>query len=144
MSSTLYINSQLEIPESELHITASRSSGPGGQHVNTTSSKVTLRWSIAESQVLTEAIREHLTKRLAARLTLHGELVIQIETTRSQMQNREIAHERLADIIQKAFLIPKRRIKTKPKKSAKLRRLNDKSHISNIKRQRKISAGDSE
>ncbi len=144
MSSTLFINSQLEIPESELEITTSRSGGPGGQHVNTTSSKVTLRWNIAQSQVLSEKVRAQLMKNLVSRLTLQGELVLQVDTSRSQMQNREIAFERLTIIIQKALLISKKRIPTKPKKSAKLRRLNDKSHVSNTKRQRKSSAGESE
>ena len=144
MPSTLFINSQLEIPESELEITTSRSGGPGGQHVNTTSSKVTLRWNIVQSQVLSEKVRAQLMKNLVSRLTLQGELVLQVDTSRSQMQNRETAFERLTIIIQKALLISKKRIPTKPKKSAKLRRLNDKSRIGNIKRQRKNSAGDLE
>lgn len=144
MSSTLFINSQLEIPESELEITTSRSGGAGGQHVNKTSSKVTLRWNIEQSQVLSEKLRQQLLTRLASRLTLQGEIVIQVEASRSQIQNREIALERMAGIIQKALLTPKKRIPTKPKKSAKLRRLNDKSHNSTLKHQRKSLPGESE
>ena len=83
------VRPDLLIPEDELHTSISRSGGPGGQHVNKTSSRVTLRWSVTESGVLSDAQRARLMKNLAARLTQAGELVLHADTERSQSRNRD-------------------------------------------------------
>lgn len=137
METDLYINEMLSIPESELVISASRASGPGGQHVNKTSSKVLLRWNVCTSQVLDEVQRARILRRLSARLVGEGEILIQVESERSQLRNRAIAKERLALLIKEALAPQKRRIKTKPSLAAKKRRIKDKVERGTLKKMRR-------
>lgn len=114
------------IPSDELEESVSRSSGPGGQHVNKTSTRVTLRWSIADSKVLTDPTRDKLLERLRARLTSDGTLIVNVDESRSQLMNRETARERLADIVRSALVEPKRRKPSKPSRNAKAKRVDTK------------------
>jgi ribosome-associated protein len=106
------------IPGVELQELASRSSGPGGQHVNKVSSRVTLRWDALASDALTEEQRERLRKKLASRLTLRGLLVVHAERHRSRTRNRELARERLAELVAGAVAIQRQRIKSRPSRNA--------------------------
>jgi ribosome-associated protein len=132
----LVVRPDLTIPDSELEESVSRSGGPGGQHVNKTSTRVTLRWSIATSAALTELQRQRLLERLAPRLTKEGELVLSVDASRSQLQNREAARERLAHIVSDGLKVPTRRVKTKPTKGSSQRRIDTKKKRSSVKKSR--------
>ena len=95
----LEVGPDLKIPEDELAEQVSRASGPGGQKVNKTSSRVTLRWSIATSAALSERQRARLLARLGSRLTREGELVLHAQRSRSQASNREQARARLVELV---------------------------------------------
>lgn len=125
------------VPERELEFRAARSSGPGGQSVNTTSSKVELRWNARDSEALTEAQRERVLDRLASRLTADGVLVLQGSEHKSQHRNREAVLARFQAIVDEALEPPKRRRRTRPTRAAKERRLERKRQRSEAKRLRK-------
>lgn len=124
MSVSIYKN--LEIPEYELWFTASRSGGPGGQHVNTTSSKVTLHWSPSDSAVFNEHQKNQIIRRLGNRINRDGVLNIDASDHRSQHRNREIAKERLGNLIRSALQTRKRRRRTRPTRGSVERRLKAK------------------
>jgi ribosome-associated protein len=132
----LRVRRGLLIPEDELRTSISRSGGPGGQHVNKTSSRVTLRWSVTNSRVLSDAQRARLLKALAARLTQDGELIVHVDTERSQSRNREESRERLARLVRAALTVRKARRATRPTKASKTRRLQSKQKRSVTKRMR--------
>lgn len=131
------INAQLTIPSAELSEAFVRASGPGGQHVNKTSTKVELRWNPGASEVLDDASRARLLSRLAGRLTVTGDLVIAVGDHRSQLRNREIARARLAAIVRSALARRKRRVKTRPSRGATERRLAAKKQRSARKKDRR-------
>lgn len=139
MDGELYINERLSIPNAELEYAASRSGGPGGQNVQKTSSRVTIRWNISQSPSLDEHMRTRLLHRLANRLVGEGEIILHVDSERSQLQNKMIARERLAEVIKRALHIEKKRIKTKPHPGAKARRLAAKKQHGEIKKQRRQS-----
>lgn len=122
----LRVSSTLLIPGDELEVRASRAGGPGGQHVNTTSSRMELRWDVRSSAALTDAQRERLLERLAPRLTNDGVLVLHASEHRSQHRNREAALARLAMIVAEALTVPRERRATRPTRAAKQRRLDAK------------------
>lgn len=126
----------LYIPDHELTETATRSGGPGGQHVNKTSTRIVLRWSVRDSTALTESIRARLLARLATRLTSEGELLVAADSSRSQFANREEARERLAAIVRDALVVQKTRFATAPSKAVKRRRIQDKKTRSEVKKGR--------
>ncbi|MCW4466757.1 alternative ribosome rescue aminoacyl-tRNA hydrolase ArfB [Glutamicibacter sp. MNS18] len=138
----LIISSSLTIPESELRWRFSRSSGPGGQHVNTSDSRVELSWSIADSGVLTEQQRERLLQRLGPRL-VRGVLTVSSSEQRSQVRNRQVALGKLGDSVAAALQPdgPKRRA-TKPTKGSQRRRLEAKSRRSATKQHRQRPTAD--
>jgi len=125
----------LNIRPGELEFSASRGSGPGGQNVNKVNSKVTLRWNPAASG-LAEDVKRRFFNRYASRLTSHGEIVIQSDEFRDQTRNRERCIERLADMVRAVLKPPKKRRATKPKASAREKRLTGKKQRSNIKKLR--------
>jgi ribosome-associated protein len=125
MDGDLEIRPGLVIPSDELEASASRASGPGGQAVNTTSSRVTLRWNPARSNI-SEHWRSRILERLAPRLTKDGDLVIHAEEHRSQLMNREAARARLRATVLAAVYVPKHRVATKPSRGAVTRRLDAK------------------
>ena len=133
MTEDLHIEGTLTLPAWELWYTTSRSSGAGGQHVNTTDSRVTLCWSVVASSVLTDDTKAWLLKRLRSRLTSEGVLQVSAETHRSQHRNRQDARERLAQLVREALHRPKARVATKPTRASVRRRLADKSARSSVK-----------
>lgn len=143
MAENLVINDQLTLPEQELEITASRSSGPGGQHVNKTDTRIQVRWNVPESAVLTDNQRRLLTRNLSTRLTEAGDLLVVCDTHRSQRRNRDEARQRLAALVREALIPPKPRKKTRPSRASRERRLQDKKQRSVVKKGRgKIQESD--
>lgn len=134
----LFITAHIIIPASELVITTSRASGPGGQHVNKTSSRVSLRWNIAQTQSLNESEKAIILARLRYRLVGEEEILIHVDSERSQLRNRKIACERLALLIKNALIPTKPRIDTKPTLSSKKRRMEGKRRRGVIKKLRKF------
>ena len=132
----LPINDDVFIPRAELTYSASRSGGPGGQHVNTSSTRVELAWNVSESPSLTEAQRERIREKLANRINGEGELLLVEGGSRSQHQNKEAVTERFVEILREALHVPKPRKKTRPPRAAKEERLQSKKRRSEIKRMR--------
>ena len=122
----LAITSTLTIEDAELQERFVRASGPGGQNVNKVSTAVQLRFDAERSPALTDEVRHRLRTLAGSRMTDEGILVIDAREHRTQGQNREEARVRLADLIRRALVRPKRRRKTKPGKAAKERRLETK------------------
>lgn len=120
----------------EITLYTSRASGPGGQHVNRTESKVELHWNLEESMVLDDAQKMLLRSRLGGRLTADGVLILTSQATRSQLKNREIVQQRFLDMVQKMLQPPKRRVRTKPGKGAVEKRLKQKKMQSEKKKRR--------
>ena len=120
----------------ELHITAVRSSGPGGQHVNTTNSAVQLKFNAAYNASISPSILERLRKLAGRRMTEDGTITLRSDTHKSQHMNRLDAEKRLFELIRAAAKKPKRRVSTKPTRASKERRLKAKSHASALKKNR--------
>ena len=136
MSDDLAIDPRLTIPASELSWQASRSSGPGGQHVNTADTRIQVRWSVRDSAVLSDFQRSRLLVALATRLTGEGEIILASDAHRSQRRNREDVAQRLAQLVREALVPPKPRRKTRPTKASRQRRLQDKKRRSRVKKGR--------
>jgi ribosome-associated protein len=132
------VNERVVIPRSELVYRASRSGGPGGQHVNTSSTRIELLWDFANSRSLDDEARARLAEKLAPRLDADGKLRVVASDRRSQQQNRVAAEQRLADLVRRALIVPKPRKKTKPTRAAKEKRLAEKRHRSERKRRRRM------
>ena len=124
------------IPRSELDVRTSRSSGAGGQHVNKTSSRVEISWNIAQSRALDDEQRARLLQRLASRLSDEGAIRVVASETRSQLRNREAAEKRLADVIAKSLVVPRKRKPTRRPRAANEARLTEKKKHSEKKRER--------
>jgi ribosome-associated protein len=133
----LAITAGVAIPAAELGIRATRAGGPGGQHVNTSSTRVEVTWCALGSSALTDAQRARLAEKLASRLDASGTLRVVAADTRSQSQNRELALQRLAGLVRGALAVPKRRRPTKPTRASKERRLDEKKRRSAQKRDRR-------
>ncbi len=111
---------------SELHFSSSRSSGPGGQNVNKVNTRVTVRFAIESSTILTEEQKQTIQHKLQNRINKEGELMVSCEETRSQLKNKEIAINLIHQLITNALKPVAVRKKTKPGKMAKLKRLQNK------------------
>jgi len=133
----LIVSTNVRIPRTELDVRATRSGGPGGQHVNTSSTRIELRWQPAASVALTEVQRERLLTNLATKLDGDGWLRITASEHRSQLQNREAAEARLVAMVKGALVVPKVRRATKPTYTSKVKRLESKSQRSDVKSNRK-------
>lgn len=128
---------RVTIPGDELVVRASRAGGPGGQHVNTTSSRVELRWDVATSTALDDEQRTRLLDGLASRLTTDGVLVLHASEHRSQHRNREAALGRLRTLVADALEIARPRRPTRPSRSSQRRRLDAKRSRSDLKQLRR-------
>jgi ribosome-associated protein len=135
--SALVVDQDLSIPRFELTFRASRAGGPGGQHVNTSSTRVELLWNVERSSSLTSEQRSRLRAKLGGRLDADGTLRIVASEFRSQTRNREEAEARLAILVRRALLVPKPRKKTRPSRAAVQSRLDDKKKKSERKRNRR-------
>jgi ribosome-associated protein len=124
--SVLEISPDLRIPLTELDYQASRSGGPGGQHVNTSSTRIEVWWDVASSPSLSEEQRAQLLERLRSRLDSTGRLRLVSSASRSQLRNREDVTERLRSVIASALAVRKKRKPTKPSRAAKAARLEAK------------------
>ncbi len=133
----IVVTPRLTIPAGELALAFARSGGPGGQNVNKVSSKVELRWNPTTSAALTSDDRTWLLSRLANRLTTDGTLIVTSTATRDQIKNRDDAMSKLALIVRSALERPKKRFATKPSRASKRRRVEDKRHRAQIKRDRR-------
>jgi ribosome-associated protein len=127
----------VSVPEAELEVRATRAGGPGGQGVNTTDSKVELRWSVDGSSALTEAQRARVHRRLANRITADGVLVLRASEHRSQHRNREAVLARFRALVGEAIEPPRPRRPTRRTRASKERRLRDKRHRSELKQLRR-------
>jgi len=136
-ASHLIVSPALSLPLGELEYRVSRSGGPGGQHVNTSSTRVEVWWDVAGSAALTEEQRARLLARLATRLDSAGRLRLVSSGSRSQLRNREEVTERLRDLVAAALRVPKARKRTRPSRAAKAARLEAKRRRSAIKRERR-------
>ncbi len=140
----LEIDDQVQIDDAELIERFVRASGPGGQNVNKVASAVELRFDVANSAALPDALRARLLARRDRRLTAEGVLVIQASRFRDQAKNREDARARLAELIRAAQRVPKKRVATKPTRASKERRISEKKNRAGIKsgRGRQTWSGD--
>jgi ribosome-associated protein len=134
---SLQVSPDLRLPLAELDYRASRSGGPGGQHVNTSSTRIEVWWDIAGSPTLTPEQRAQLLERLRPRLDSTGRLRLVSSGTRSQLRNREDVTERLQSVIAAALAPRKKRKPTKPSRAAKAARLETKRRRSTIKQRRR-------
>lgn len=134
----LNVTPELAIPRSELEYHATRSGGPGGQHVNTSSTRIELLWDLTGSKAITEEQRTQLRSKLVSRLDSNGRVRVVANGRRSQRQNRRDAEERLAALIKYALRVPKKRRATKPTRAAREKRLAEKKRRSVIKRDRRV------
>ncbi len=133
----LEVRRDLVIPAGELRETASRSSGPGGQHVNKASTRVTLRWSVAESAVLSPARRARIASRLDTRLSRAGVLIVHASRHRSRARNRTLARERLAELVREALRPRRARLPTRPTRASRERDRAARQRLSERKRARR-------
>jgi ribosome-associated protein len=138
----LEVSEAVAIPRAELEYRASRAGGAGGQHVNTSSTRIELLWNVRATSALDEAARLRVAAKLASRLDGDGWIRVVSSARRSQGQNRDAAEARLAELVRAALVVPKRRKATKPSRGAKEARLSAKKKRGDTKRQRRPDSFD--
>ena len=133
----LSVNDRLSIPRHELSARASRAGGAGGQHVNTSSTRIEILWNVRTSAALDEETRARLVEKLATRIDGEGVIRVVASDLRSQRQNRESAEQRLAELVRKALVIPKKRRATRPSRASKEKRITEKKRRGETKAARR-------
>ena len=142
LESHLYISHALKIPYAELQFKTSRSGGPGGQNVNKLETRVEVLFDVEHSPSLPGHLRQRLLGNLSSQLDSSGTLHIIAQETRSQWKNKQLAVERLTDLLKSALIVRKKRISTKPTRTAREARLQTKKARGYTKRLRKVSIED--
>ena len=137
----LVVTDSVFIPRAELSYRATRAGGAGGQHVNTSSTRIELLWDLEHSIAISDEARERLRMKLASRRTAEGLVRVVASERRSQTRNRIAAERRLVVIVQRALAQPKKRRPTKPPRAAKERRLAEKKRHSERKKNRRGPLG---
>ncbi len=137
MEQKIKIHNRLSIPEHELRFRFARSGGPGGQHVNKAATKVELLFDINNSPSLSDSQRERIVKKLKNRISTGGILRIEVQDTRSQVKNREIAIERFRENLAEALKTRRRRVSTSPPVQVREKRLKEKKKRSELKKLRR-------
>ncbi|MGE4552976.1 MAG: alternative ribosome rescue aminoacyl-tRNA hydrolase ArfB [Desulfovibrionaceae bacterium] len=138
----LPVNDRIAIPDDEITFTTARASGPGGQHVNTTDSAVTLRFALARSKALSVLDKTILKGKLRRRINAKGELLLTCRTSRSQFDNKRQCLERLARLLAEALAPIRDRIDTRPTRASQNRRVQAKKVRAAIKRRRRPPGDD--
>jgi ribosome-associated protein len=133
----IVVSTELTIPGAELTFRASRAGGPGGQHVNTSSTRIELLWDLTQSTAVNEELRARLLEKLSSRLDAEGMVRVVASDRRSQAQNREAAAERLARLVRQALVVRKKRRLTRPTAASREQRLAEKKHRGERKRDRR-------
>lgn len=140
--SWLPVTETMRIPRAELTYRASKAGGAGGQHVNTSSTRIELLWNVRTTSALDEEARARVLAKLATRIDGEGSIRVVSSARRSQGQNREAADERLVELVRGALLVQKRRKPTKPTRGAREARLTEKKKRGETKRQRRSGTDD--
>ena len=138
----LVVNERLSIPRHELSARASRAGGAGGQHVNTSSTRIEILWNVRTSGALDEETRARLIEKLATRIDGEGTIRVVASDRRSQRQNRESAEERLVTLVRKALVVQKKRRPTKPSRASKEKRISEKKRRGETKAGRRKDSFD--
>ena len=128
---------EIKIPSSEIEFTFARSSGPGGQNVNKTSSKAILRWNLWESPSVSQAVKDRFSATFATRITVNGDVVIHSDESRDRAINEKTCLEKLLEMLKKVWTPPKKRVPTKPTKGSQRRRMDSKKLHGDVKKGRK-------
>jgi len=137
MMDGIAVYSGVSIPRAELTVRATRSGGPGGQHVNTSSTRIEVVWNIDRTTALDDAQRARVRERLGARVDADGDVRVVASDSRSQRRNREEAENRLAGLIRRALHVPKPRRATRPTASSVAARLDEKRRRARLKAERR-------
>ena len=139
---SLTITLMVAIPRAELAVRATRAGGPGGQHVNTSSTRVEVTWNVRRSAAVNDVQRARLEQVLSSRLDGEGFIRVVASDTRSQRQNRDLAEQRLAEVVRRALVIPRKRKATAPTRASVERRLEGKKRSGAKKRERRVRGDD--
>jgi ribosome-associated protein len=132
----IVIDASVSIPEDELRFEASRSGGPGGQHVNTSSTRVTLVFDVTASRALDDPAKARIAQRLSTRISAEGLLRVSVQKHRSQRMNRDEAVERFAALLREALEEQKPRRRTRPTAGSRAKRVDEKKKRGGIKKMR--------
>ncbi len=142
MSGDLFVKPGVTIPDHEIQVKVCRSSGPGGQHVNTSNTKVQLLWSPLRTSALSEEQKARVCQRLERKISKEGTLICSAEQHRSQHKNLELARERLAELVRGALFVQRARKATRPSRSQRAKRLKAQKERSQLKAQRQSKSWD--
>jgi len=142
MTDFLQVTDTIAVPRSELVYRASRSGGAGGQHVNTSSTRIELLWDFQRSSALDDSEKDRVRRKLEARIDAEGMVRVVAGNRRSQLQNRSAAEERLAKLIRDAMHVPKKRRATAPTRASREKRLESKKQQSRKKANRRNDSFD--